>query len=699
MKNIFLLLLFVVPVNILTAQSFINSDTSSNLVAIAKVKTDEVIIRWAPTNHIAWNRGNKSGYKVLRYRVNFEGKKPVEVTRIGNDTIKPLTLEKWKERFPKDHPYAPVVVQALYGEKFQVKGQDIDIISAKTLSQEQELRFSIALYLADIDYEVADALGLRVVDKTVEKDEQYLYLIIPYDTSVMDTFSVFVDTRYPTKIPKAPNLEKNEKENQIELRWNNEFAKSVFTAYWIERSRDGVNWQRLNSVPYLSATQSSDGKFDKYVYYTDTTISRNYEVYKYRLIGITSFGELSEPSDVIEAMGRDRTPPPQPVIKSIKDIGSKFRLDWELENPPKDLKGFLVGRSDKITGEYIPITKDFLAPNTKTFIDDKPDFYGENYYVVYAADTANNFSISLPVYGFIVDTIPPAKPKGLKGHIDSSGVVKITWLLGDEPDIIGYRVYYANRADHEFTNLTPFPLKDTVFVDTLELNTLTKEIFYQVVAVDRNYNHSERSDILRLVKPDIVPPVSPLISDYTVTDSMITIQVITSSSDDVAEHILLRKGEKDKDWVKLQSIRVRPDKRSETFVDKDFSGSSFYQYTVQAVDSAGNKSDFAPPVSVKVLVNKNQFNVRKLEAIYDKDNKVILLSWEKVNKPIMYYVIYKKVEGGNLENYFSTEQDKISFVDREIIYDGEYQYGIKTVFLDGQSDITLSNKVIVKKGE
>lgn len=149
----------------------------------------------------------------------------------------------------------------------------------------------------------------------------------------------------------------------------------------------------------------------------------------------------------------------------------------------------------------------------------------------------------------------------------------------------------------------------------------------------------------------------------------------------------------------MQSIKVRPYKRSETFVDKDFSGSSYYQYTVQAIDTAGNKSDFAPPVSVKVLVNKNQFNVRKLEAIYDKDNKVILLSWEKVNKPIMYYVIYKKVEGGNLENYFSTEQDKISFVDREIIYDGEYQYGIKTVFLDGQSDITLSNKVIVKKGE
>lgn len=693
------MIIFIVCINYINAQSFFYNDSLSNLVAIAKVKKDEVVIRWAPKNHIAWNRGNISGYKVLRYRVNFEGKKPVEVTKVGNDTIKPLTLEKWKEKFPEDHPYAPVAVQALYGEKFQVKEKELDIFSARTISQEQELRYSIALYLADIDYEVADALGLRVVDKTIEKNEQYLYLIIPYDTSVMDTAQVFVDTRYPAEIPKAPPLEKNEMENRIELRWNNEQARFIFTAYWIERSKDGVNWQRLNSTPFLSATQNSDGRFDKYAYYIDTTISRNYEVYKYRLIGITSFGELSEPSDVIEAMGRDRTPPPSPVIKSIKDIGGKFKLEWELNNPPKDLKGFLVGRSDKITGDYSPITKDFLPPNTNTFIDDSPSFYGENYYVVYASDTANNFSASLPVYGFIVDSIPPAKPKGLKGTIDSSGIVKLTWLLGDEPDIIGYRVYYANRVDHEFSNLTPYPLRDTVFIDTINLNTLTKEIFYQVVAVDRNYNHSERSDILRLVKPDIVPPVSPLISDYTVTDSMITIQVITSSSDDVAEHILLRKGENDKDWVRLQSVKGKPIKGTQTFVDKNFAGSSFYYYTVQALDSTGNKSEFAPPIGIKILVNNNRFKIKRLEATYDKEKKIILLNWEKLNEPVKYYVIFRKVNGDNFENYSSVEPDKTTFVDKDLIFDGEYQYAIKSISSSGESEITLSNKIKVMKGE
>lgn len=693
------MILLTIFLNYLNAQTYFYNDSLSNLVALAKVEKEKVVIRWAPKNHIAWNRGNKSGYKVLRYRINFEGKKPVEVTKIGNDTIKPLPQEKWKEKFSKDHPYAPVAVQALYGEKFQVKEKELDIFRARTISQEQELRYSIALYLADIDYEVAEALGLRVVDKTVENDEQYLYLIIPYDTSLMDTAQVFVDTRYPTEIPKAPELEKNEMENRIELRWNNEKARFIFTAYWIERSKDGVNWQRLNSAPYLSATQHSDGGFDKYAYYTDTTISRNYEVYKYRLIGITSFGELSEPSDVIEAMGRDRTPPPSPLIKSIKDIGGKFKLEWELDNPPKDLKGFLIGRSDKIDGEYRPITKDFLTPNTNTFIDDKPSFYGENYYVVYASDTANNFSVSMPAYGFIVDTIPPAKPKGLKGQIDPSGIVKISWFLGDEPDIIGYRVYYANRADHEFSNLTPYPLRDTVFIDTLNLNTLTKEIFYQVVAVDRNYNHSERSDILRLVKPDIVPPVSPLISDYTVSDSMITIKVISSSSDDVAEHILLRKGEKDKDWIRLQTIKGRSKEGTQTFFDKNFLGSTFYYYTVQALDSTGNKSEFAPPIGIKILVNKNRFKVKRLEATYDKGKKLIVLNWERLNEPIEYYVIFRKVNEYNFENYSSVDPDKTSFVDKELSFDGEYQYGIKSIYSNGESEITLSNKITVKKGE
>ncbi|WP_290662884.1 fibronectin type III domain-containing protein, partial [Ignavibacterium sp.] len=536
---------------------------------------------------------------------------------------------------------------------------------------------------------------LRVVDKNFEKDEQYLYAIIPYDRSRMDTGFVFVDTRLTTEIPKAPELEKNEMENQIELRWSIQSIQNAFTAYWIERSEDGRNWKRLNNIPYLQATQNPNQEPDEYIYYTDTTIARNYLPYKYRLIGITPFAELSEPSDVIEAMGRDRSGPQPPIITSIKDVNGKIELEWQLENPPSDLKGFMIGRSSSIGGQYEPITPQMLGTSARKYTDSNPDPIDENYYVVFAIDTAGNASVSMPAYGFLIDSIPPAKPIGLTGNIDTLGVVTLRWPLGQDPDITGYRVYFANAADHEFSNLTPYPIQDTVFVDTISLNTLTKEIFYQIAAVDRNFNHSVRSDILRLVKPDIVPPVTPLISDYLVTDTAVILKIIPSSSDDVAEHILFRKGEKQTGWTPILTLNNSSLNQTEIF-DNNVTGPNYYLYALQSVDSSGNKSELSPSVGVRVRQNLKVFQIEGLNASYDNQKKVVSLTWKKPQGDLKYYVIYRKVNAGKFENFASVDPDKSSFSDSELIYQGEYQYGIKGVFSSNESQISISSPVLVK---
>ncbi len=73
-------------------------------------------------------------------------------------------------------------------------------------------------------------------------------------------------------------------------------------------------------------------------------------------------------------------------------------------------------------------------------------------------------------------------------------------------DIRGFNVFYSNKPDHEFSLLTKTPLTDTVFRDTISLKTLTKKIYYKVVAVDYNSNYSKFSQILELKRPDVVPP-------------------------------------------------------------------------------------------------------------------------------------------------------------------------------------------------
>ncbi|MCX8056353.1 MAG: hypothetical protein N3F03_01930 [Ignavibacteria bacterium] len=694
------LLISLILFSSIKAQVISPFDTTGSLVALAIVKENEVILRWAPKNYLAWIKGNEFGYKILRYRVNFQGQKPVEVTQIGKDTIKPLSLAELKNRFPADHPYAPVVAQALYGEKFQLNVRDADIFTARQITQEQELRFSIATYLADIDSTIAEALGLRIVDRNIDKNEQYLYFIIPHETTYMDTVFLSVDTRFVTKIPKAPDIEKNEFENRIELKWNIENYRGVFTAYWIERSEDGVNWIRLNKKPYVQGSQRENPNLEKFAYFTDSTIQRAYKIYKYRIIGITPFGELSLPSNVIEAMGRDRTPPEAPVITSVKDIGGKISIEWKIDKPPRDLKGFVVSRTNDLSIDFVQISKGILPPNVRSFVDDNPSIYGENYYVVVAVDTANNFSVSLPSYGFIVDSIPPAKPKGLKGNIDTLGIVRISWNLGSEPDIVGYRVYFANQIDHEFSNLTPYPIQDTTFVDTIDLNTLTEEIFYQVVAVDRNFNHSEKSDILRLIKPDRVPPVTPLISDYKILDTAVVINFIPSSSEDVVEHVLLRKSEKENDWKEISRIRSSAKSIKTNFVDRQFVDNVYvYYYTIQAIDEAGNKSQYSPLLGVRIPFTLKKQPVKELNATYDKQKKAISLYWKKLDTNVKYFVIFRKTNGKNFESLVSVNADAENFIDTDLIVEGEYQYGIKAVFVNGESDITYSNSLLVIKGD
>lgn len=667
-----------------------------NIIVLANVKSNEVVLRWAPPDYLSWGRGNLSGYKVIRFRVNLAGEKPIEDKQIGQDTLKPYSLDQWKAKFPENHKYAPIAAQALYGKSFQVGQKEFDIANVRTISLEQELRYSFALFVADLDPEVAEGLALRIVDKEIEKDEQYLYAVIPYDLSYMDTGFVFVDTRFPTQTPKAPELEKNEMENLIELRWNVENIAPAFTAYWIERSEDGRNWIRLNNKPYIQATQNLNQEPDKYFYFSDTTITKNYVPYKYRLIGITPFGELSEPSDIIEAMGRDKSAPPAPVITSIKDVNGKIEFEWTIDNPPADLRGFLIGKSSSIGGQYEQLLNTPLSSSTRKYVDNNPDALGENYYVVFAVDTANNVSASMPAYGFLSDSIPPAKPIGLRGMIDSTGIVTLHWPLGKDPDITGYRVYFANAADHEFSNLTPYPIQDTVFIDTLNLNTLTKEIYYQIAAVDRNFNHSERSEILKLIKPDIVPPTTPLISKYFVTDTAVVLNIIPSSSDDVAQHILYRKGERQNDWVKIKQFFSVNELKNQ-IIDNQVTGPNYYQYAVQAIDSAGNKSELSSSVGVRVYNSTVDIQIDGLTAQYNQQTKSVSLKWNKPKADVSYYVIYRKVNQNRYENFASVDADKNSFEDKEILSIGEYQYGIKAIYKNGESKISLSAPVVISK--
>ncbi|MBK9421893.1 MAG: hypothetical protein IPN44_12705 [Flavobacteriales bacterium] len=652
---------------------------AQDLRMIARSTPDSVVLRWAPMSASTWHRTNQYGYKVVRIEVQ-DNIAPIRV-RLNPDTVRPWTLEQFRTRFPVQHRYAPVAAQTLYGKTFAATSPAGDPRPNPDAETEQTMRWGIAMLYADYDAGVATALGLRWVDRTAKRDARYLYRVISLDPLHPDSASLGIDRVLDTMPPPVnPTVTAEEKEGRIALKWPKADMIAPFSGYWIERKSASGTWIRLNDAPFVQTEPKSD-RPNTEVTYTDTTIAGNYIPYQYRVIGITAFAETATDAPIVTAMGRDRTPPPNPVMKGVKDENGKLVVHWEQPEGATDLRGFRVEKAPRANGLFLPLHKGLLPTTARSFTDTSTYLLEENHFRVFAVDTAGNESKSMLGYGSALDSVPPAPPVGLEAVIDTNGVVTLRWKLGPELDIMGYRVFFANAADHEFNNLTPQPLADTVFTDTIQIKTLTKKIYYRVVAVDRNYNHSAFSGTLGVTKPDVVSPVAPVFSTYLASDSAVTLSFVPSSSADVATHQLLRRSSSDTTWRAIATWNANENKRN--FVDRGIAAPEFYAYYLQATDSAGNRSLRSAPVEVRVKSIYHAAAPKEVLAV--KMDDIVQVQWSIAETGVKYFVIYRSKDGSPMLSIASAPADKTKYVDIRLQGTGVYRYAVKAVYLNGVS--------------
>lgn len=684
---------FILFIGCLVSNPLNAQDETGQLRMLARNTSDSVVLRWAPTKHLNWLRLNRYGYRLERIILDQDTKPKQQGEQLGPDTLRPWPVEEWKARLPENNRFAPVALQAVHGKTFTASNFKSESAMIRAKSQEGEMRFAFSLLAADLDAQVANALALRYVDKTAGKDKRVLYRLISLDPEFPDTALVGVNrAELDAALPAPDQPQAEELEGRIKLRWQTYPESPVFTAFVLERSEDQISWKSVSDIPLVKADPPQALYQEPYLYCTDTSLAKNYKTYYYRVRGISPFAELSEPSPSLKAMGRDKTPPPNPELGNIKAKDGKLVLSWNYPSTPADLSGFLVARSAEQNGEYKLLTNYPLLPSARSYTDASPDMMGQNYYVVYARDTAGNVSASMPAYGFLPDSIAPGKPQKPSGSIDTNGVVTLHWKLGPEQDIQGYRVYFANAVDHEFSIKTPKPLRDTVFNDTITLNTLSKKIYYRIAAVDRNYNHSEVSELLVLEKPDILPPVEPLFADYRVSDTAVVLTMIPSSSKDVKEHILFRRISGTEPW---NAIKTWPrGKMPNAFSDVSVKGPTYYQYTLVAIDSSGNRSKNSPTMDVRVMPKVSKSEIDGIELKFNETKREVIISWKKPNSEVNYYVIYRGKDGKRPSVLTSPAGNLTSF--SEVLLPGKtnYQYLIKAIYKDGgESPLMKAGKV------
>ncbi|MDX1671039.1 MAG: hypothetical protein R3211_01760, partial [Balneolaceae bacterium] len=315
------------------------------------------------------------------------------------------------------------------------------------------------------------------------------------------------------------------------------------------------------------------------------------------------------------------------------------------------------------------------------------------WYFVIAVDTAGNAIPSFGAYGELIDRVPPSKPTGLTGKIDTTGTVQLAWDLGPEEDIIGYRLLYANDPTHEFSTVTSMIVRDTVYTDSIAIKTLTKSIYYRIAAIDERHNQSEFSDLLKLERPDIVPPVPSVFSDVSVTDSTVTLEWNISPSKDLMRQVLYRRAASaDASWDSLAGLS----RTIRSYTDTAVSPNTRYRYRIQAVDSAGLRSKFASTVQARPYDTGIRKQPQLTSVDYDSSRKVIEIRWtysDAIDEEY-YFVIYRANGNGVPESYKALPGDQRQFTDRTIQTGKIYRYAVKVKMRSGaQSKLSTQREV------
>ena len=679
-----------------SATSESDEATGPNIVAIGRYYGDSIVIRWGATLYPIWRSASRAGFVVERLDPS-EAERGANWELLTPTPIKPLSIDEWKRIYGREDTLAGAAVQTLYGGTITTNDDPFGSIY-ETWIQQQSL-LSYGMLLADIAPRLADGMGLRFVDKKDVSGRSYIYRVRslandtenPIDTAIAVVVAGEVETT-----PSIETLSVEEGERKVTLKWLRDEHPIPFTGYFIERSFDGgKTFSRIKNVPFVPANNTmiddaEEGSFNTISY--PIHVNRNYKPVTYRVVGVDAFGDTSPNSTEIVAMGRDRTPPPAPMIKPIElDHPNGLKISWEPgDGNLGDLDGYYIGRATNTDGPFVLISEK-LSPETRSYTVHRVDTLLPSYYVVGAVDTADNLLNSVAAFGILPDSIAPTIPTGITGDIDSNGIVTLSWNPSPESDVLGYRVFFANQADHEFQQLTTGVFSDTIWRDTLTLNTLSEEIYYRITVFDQNYNHAPFSEILTLKKPDTVSPVPPVIVSVLPNERGITIGWYPSPSGDLLQQTLLRRKVGEEDWIELLTSN---EPKLSLYTDSLVERTVRYEYALRATDDDGNSSALSNVITARPYDSGLRPGVQQVTATFDSTAKAITIAWQAKGSTTGQVKVYRSINDGRpgLIGSYNTELGR--YVDRQIIPGATYTYRLKVVTDDGgESEMTDSNPV------
>ena len=272
-----------------------------------------------------------------------------------------------------------------------------------------------------------------------------------------------------------------------------------------------------------------------------------------------------------------------------------------------------------------------------------------------------------------VDSIPPAKPIGLEGVIDSLGVVRLKWKPNQEKDLRGYRILKANTSGEDFVDIYHQSYVGNNYKDSVSLKMTNSKVFYRIAAEDMRFNISDVSDILVLDKPDKIPPAAPIFKDYDNKDGKVHLKWIRSYSEDVVGYSLRRREKGQEKWLEIKQINDT----IQEFTDDRVENKKTYQYAILAKDKSNLWSSLDNSTITLSVLNFTPVKIITfLQGVPDRENKKIILTWSyaKNKGKIMGLSIYKNVKGTPSTLWRELNGDVFTLEDKNLKMNMEYEY-------------------------
>lgn len=700
-------------------------DTKIHL--LSRTYGDSIVLRWAPEDYATWRYVNRVGMDVLRYSED----RPFDADTLAH-RLRPFTLEQFRRRYPTTDSLAMMAAGLLYDENrtrpTATKNPPGTLGSLYEIYQEQQMRFGLAVLTTEWRRDLADALAMRLVDKTAKRGQTYEYIVRP--SEIDTTGQIIIRTghipelkneRYKPEAFTTTLTDSTIAENSVQLTWN----RGRYSTFEVERRAvstskatvpDGSpsgNWTRVTPKPYIDMSPNTQGQPD--TLYTMTDQVPQVGLYDYRLLAHDAFGDLTEPTKPFRVWVRDITPPSPPAITLItidrrdstdlsKGVFATFHL--RKDTMEADYTGWhLVYYHEKDTEKQWRRLSPQQTPADSLLTLDVTGI-STGMVAVAASDTANNTSYSIATMLRLEDLKAPGVPRNLRAQGNPlQGTITLDWDAPDDLDIDYYEVAYANDSTHRWVLATEQKLQDTRFVDTIDVTANQKYIYYKVRAIDYSTNEGFYSPVLQVIRPTLIPPVVAHIDSSWVDDNGIHMRWITSAEHFVSHHLVWRRLHTDKEWTLLAVCNADSlaDYDYELMLhDKpEYSREARYDYAIETISYSGVSSEKSLAYSVRWEGDAVFALPLKLYGEYLEDKQETRLVWEMPQQPPYkgrwYFCIFRQGPDDKAPTFLiSAAKDDRIFSDRLLDPGQQASYFIRVKYADGRQSED-SNTVTVER--